>query len=260
VTNHEFFSISAKDVQFQNLVAKTIKFNNSNKYDINPNKNKSQKDKHTGIHSMYNIRTDSDLRIGQAAIRRIPCACVSCLKQLSLPWTPGLLANLQPRYIQNQFCSKWNMFEGTNDWEVVTITLDLKHTEESMVELVSEVVMECTSKIMEDNVIVGMFGAMAYNKEDEEDMGYYLFQWLSAPFSWKGEYDELHPYKNEEIQEGDMVASVVYLHEVNRAKNWFVLSNEKGLVKMQYTVSADVKLKIHSEENCLPPNYPRKTK
>ena len=46
----------------------------------------SQKQKHSGSNAIYNVRTDPDLGFGKAAVRRIPCACDACLKQLEEPW------------------------------------------------------------------------------------------------------------------------------------------------------------------------------
>ena len=42
--------------------------------------------KYMGISSMYNFRRDSDLGIGKAVCRRIPCACMTCLELLETPW------------------------------------------------------------------------------------------------------------------------------------------------------------------------------
>lgn len=75
---------------------------------------------------MYNIQADPDLGVGCAAFRHIPCACHACMAQLSLPWQAGLSPNSQPQYKQNKSCEKWDMFEGTNDWEVIIITIDPK--------------------------------------------------------------------------------------------------------------------------------------
>ena len=36
--------------------------------------------KYNGISSMYNFRCDPDLGIEMAACRRIPCACLTCVK------------------------------------------------------------------------------------------------------------------------------------------------------------------------------------
>ena len=42
--------------------------------------------KYMGISSMHNFRCDSDVGIGKAASRRIPCACLTCLEILNTLW------------------------------------------------------------------------------------------------------------------------------------------------------------------------------
>ena len=77
--------------------------------------------KYEGIRAMYNIRTDPELGIRRAAIRRIPCACKPCIDQLKIPWNYDVDEFHQPRYDQNVQCKNWNRFLGTNDWQVVVI-------------------------------------------------------------------------------------------------------------------------------------------
>jgi hypothetical protein len=66
---------------------------------------------HNGIMACHSIRTNPQLGINQAAVRRIPCACKECFKQLSSPWVNGLAASNQPRCkAGNQLCNWWPMF------------------------------------------------------------------------------------------------------------------------------------------------------
>lgn len=48
-----------------------------------------------------------------------------------------------------------------------------------------KIVLDKVSKLVEDKVESGKFGATAYDKESEEDMGYYLFRWTSEPYVWE---------------------------------------------------------------------------
>ena len=75
-----------------------------------------------GIMGHYNFRFDADLDLGYCAARRIPCACRSCIDQLKLPWDNAKDKKDQPRYLQNQNCIMWKMFEGLNDWRIVEIS------------------------------------------------------------------------------------------------------------------------------------------
>lgn len=53
------------DVRYRNI-----------KYKIK--KNDLQNEKYFGLGALYNIITDPDLGVGMAALRKIPCVCVSC--------------------------------------------------------------------------------------------------------------------------------------------------------------------------------------
>ena len=76
---------------------------------------------HNGIMAHYNFRFDPDLTLGYCAARRIPCSCKSCLDQLKLPWDKAKDETKQDRYKQNRTCTRWNMFQGLNDWKIIQI-------------------------------------------------------------------------------------------------------------------------------------------
>jgi hypothetical protein len=76
---------------------------------------------HDGIMTCCNVRTDPQLGINQAAVRRIPRACEERFKQLSSLWVNGLAISNQPRHkAGNQLCKWWPMFSGLNNWSIVT--------------------------------------------------------------------------------------------------------------------------------------------
>ena len=77
--------------------------------------------KHAGTKARFNFRSDPDLGVGWIACRRIPCFCKACIEQLNEPWVPGTERNKQPRYAQNKNYSKWDVFQGVNNWEVIEI-------------------------------------------------------------------------------------------------------------------------------------------
>ena len=89
----------------------------------------------SGLSYTYNCRVDSDLGIGRAAVRRIPCAYGSCQTRLGLPWSPGVDAKLQPRYASSTECEFWPIFEGLNDWHVVKCDQPKKDNHEDLVDL-----------------------------------------------------------------------------------------------------------------------------
>jgi hypothetical protein len=53
---------------------------------------------HSGLLARYNLRTDPDVGVGRAMVRRIPCSCQACRNQLSSPWKPGVEPTEQDRY------------------------------------------------------------------------------------------------------------------------------------------------------------------
>ena len=51
-----------------------------------------------GLIKHYNIRLDPKLGHVKCAIKRKPCACVSCINMLYTPWDPGLTHTQKTRY------------------------------------------------------------------------------------------------------------------------------------------------------------------
>ena len=47
------------------------------------------------------------------------CHCQSCIAQLKKPYDCSKKPTEQERYARNINCSRWKIFEGTNDWEIV---------------------------------------------------------------------------------------------------------------------------------------------
>ena len=86
-----------------------------------------KKGNRNGISAMYNIRCDPDLGVGKAAVRRIPCACLFCIEQLNLPWDKNKEDTNQRRYGINKECLNWNIFEGLNDWNIITLVTQTKN-------------------------------------------------------------------------------------------------------------------------------------
>ena len=74
-----------------------------------------------GQMSMYNMRADPKLPVHQIAMRRIPYACLACVEQTSKEWRPNQPFEEQDRYLQNPNCRLWPIFEGLNDWSLVTL-------------------------------------------------------------------------------------------------------------------------------------------
>jgi hypothetical protein len=73
------------------------------------------KGKFNGLRAYYNIRTDPDLGLGFAALRRAACGCDACKQQFKMPWLPRINMHEQPRYATNEECVLWGSYEGANN-------------------------------------------------------------------------------------------------------------------------------------------------
>ncbi len=72
-----------------------------------------------GLRAHYNIRTDPNLEIDYAALRRVACSCGLCKEQLGRPWVlPCVDVAAQSRYGQNKECMLWPSYKGANDWKI----------------------------------------------------------------------------------------------------------------------------------------------
>ena len=86
----------------------------------------NNQDKVTMKH-FYRIRYDYDVDEGFCAIRCIPCACYSCVKQLSKRWLPNLDKNFQPGYvIELETCKYSSILRGYNKWYIAKLALKKK--------------------------------------------------------------------------------------------------------------------------------------
>jgi hypothetical protein len=242
VTERHYHVLKGSDVRFDNLKMQTIKFNNV------------RKGKHNGLGSQYNIRTDPDLGVGFAAIRRIACACDVCVNQLSEPWTPTKAPKEQPRYKQNKECEMWSVFEGHNDWEIVEIRPGENTAEEEMEEVYATV-LESIADVIASEIFENKIGAVSTVDND-----YYLVKWTCLPYRMDGdqlltEYDPpIH------VKDGEQVCEGVYLEGLNRAKGWFYQTTIRTVVRLQQVLAADINMcPIKMPNNLLPRGgYPQR--
>ena len=168
ITKYHFRKTSRCHVEYQNIKMNTIKLPTSNQ-------------QHGGSSAMYNIRTDPQLGYGKAALRRIPCACPSCINQLSLPWDALKQYTDQPRYAQNMNCVHWSIFEGENDWQIVTINFTNSMNDDDY-EHFAETVFEEYSQVVRETITPGSFGAVAVTSDHEFEIIHftnkpYVFNW-----------------------------------------------------------------------------------
>ena len=138
------------------------------------------KGKFDGLRAHYNIRTDPDLGVGWAALRRVACGCGPCKDQLERPWVPLVEPAAQPRYAQNKECVLWPSYEGANNWKCCALIpkteADKKEARKS-IRSVLNAFKARMSFIMRE----GEVGAIGMT--DKAAAGYYLVKWLSEPYT-----------------------------------------------------------------------------
>ena len=130
----------------------------------------------------YHLHFDPQLSLYKAALRRIPCACSTCLNKLALPWQEHVDAHLQPRFQHNDKCKYIKVFDDMNDWMIINVVP--KKTEEEkdeMEELKKDALVGIIDRISGD-IKIGQVSAFMYNKDDDE-YGYDLVIWGSLPYT-----------------------------------------------------------------------------
>ena len=210
-----------------------------------------------GISSMYNIRADPDLGFGKAAIRRIPCACNSCVAQLSIPWVPGKSATEQDRYKVNKHCKYWSIFEGTNDWQIITCKEVMSGPDSDSEDLEKAILIKYADS-MSETLIPGNVGA--FLTEDEDTDGYYIVTWTSFPYTLQ-EDERCTAYDPPMIfKKGTLVCDAIYHNKVENTKYWYTLSTLKTIVRLTHVLMTEITMLAISDDNTLPRNMGKRKK
>ena len=114
-------------------------------------------EKYNGLMSCYHLHFDKYLGISKAAVRRIPCSCVFCVQNKSLPWVHNIEANLQPRFQPNKQCLYNKVFGEYNDWIIIDVKPKTIEDDNNMDELRKDVLMGIQD-IISNNIKIGQFG------------------------------------------------------------------------------------------------------
>ena len=249
ITNRHYFVTQQNDVQYSWTKMNTIVLPSSKK------KVNGQAPKQSGILTRYNFRADPMLGIGNIAVRRIPCACEECLKQLALDWESGKENKDQQRYAQNKNCEKWDVFQGENDWEIAEIKFMEGHEEEVMKELPSMVLKDLTTSVGM-LVEVGSFGVLNV----DEDKPYVLVQFCSKPYILEDKLDGDDTDQIFELKEGDNVVEVMYWKSLSIRRDggeWFTPLEQRSVVRLQHIVEPNLNVLPVSSGNPLPRGFPQ---
>jgi hypothetical protein len=126
-----------------------------------------------GISAMYNFRADPELGMHRVAVRRIPCACVPCIEQLERMWLPGVTPEEQPRYSRNSRCILFQIFDGLNDWQIISLSPNVNSNNDEVDEA-QAYALKGIETITSEQVEMGNYGA--FTTDDPHADGYYIIQ------------------------------------------------------------------------------------
>lgn len=220
-----------------------------------------EKGEHQGLLAHYNIRVSSELGLGLAAVRRIPCACPPCRNQMEHPWAPGIEAHKQPCFITNKECHYWQMYckpdnvTGYNDWKIINLHAKPTTNPTPMLEDKAKKHVLCglTTRLAQS---LQLNGVGAINVEDTAEGGFYLLTWTTEPYTlqedvYLNEYDP--PMR---VLTGELVCEGTYWMRVPRAKNWYTQMVEedggKTTVRVQQVLVPNLVLEAESSSLKLP--------
>jgi hypothetical protein len=174
---------------------------------------------HSGLLRRYNIRTDSDLGVGRAALCQIPCSCPACRVQFGESWAPGTPVKEQRRYRENINCRYWQNFKGLNNWLIVDLSrspsagTNMDNIQEACYDVI-----EGLCNQMSQQIKIGRTGAIA--TEDMETQGYYLVRWDMEAYLFDPT-DKEFASDNQQIEEGTLVGRGKYHSLIKGAQFWY---------------------------------------
>ena len=208
---------------------------------------------HNGIGAMYHLRTDPDLGVSKAAVRRIPCLCDACLAQLEKP-------SIKERYARSESCVWADVFQDghLNDWHIIDL-VPKSGSDPGEFEDAQTVVLESIADRYAEEIQEGCFGA--FMTSDTTTDGYYLVQWSSAPYTLQSDsfLEEYDPPLL--IRQGELVCDAKYFNKVPRATAWYTppqVYSSTTVVRLQQVVASEISL-VGTTEARLPNTCDRKT-
>ncbi len=105
---------------------------------------------------------------------------------------------------------------------------------------------------MAKDVVEGRYGAYLV---DDAHIKYYLVQWTLQP--WKIKLGTIETICGE-AHAGEHVCRGLWLNNVDRAPQWYTLSEEEVIVQYQCVLCSDLELLLHGINNDLPPRLNRR--
>ena len=136
-----------------------------------------------GVRSMYHIYASHEMGLGRIALRRIPCHCAACRRQMNLEWDNRILhVHQQPRFADVPDCRFRQVLSGRNKWHFAKLKQrsaghkDFHEFMDDDANVLREELRDMIGKKMILTIEAGKFGAVICDDEDEEH-GYYVVEW-----------------------------------------------------------------------------------
>jgi hypothetical protein len=160
-----------------------------------------------------------------------------------LKWVNGVDAKDQPRFARNEQCKYWKIFEGINDWKVISLRRGEDDGAESEFEEMKSAALEKISEREAGLIEDQGYGAIATEDEDEK---YYIVRWEGLPYT--------------DQDSGDMVCDATYLYKVPNARYWYhrptpeVEERSSTVVYTSHILAGSIDMLPVSDSNQLPSN------
>jgi hypothetical protein len=170
---------------------------------------------------------DPKLTEGQCAMRRIPCLCEECTKQLDKDWIPQVPAADQPRYGKVERCKYSNILGSYNDWIIMPFKHGVDNSEEDMDDI-HQMILNSIAGQMAATIEKNSFGVV--NTDDQRTDGFYVIKFLSKAYTLQEDIT----VNDELLKSGTLVCDAEYQSQAQPGSLWYVRSsNETQPIKLQ---------------------------
>ena len=116
------------------------------------------------------------------------------------------------------------MFEGVNDWNIMTLVAQTKNNNSEKDVEAFESILRGVEKRISEKKLTTMYCAM--RTDDEITDGYYIIQWTSIIYTLQ-EDKEMKRYKSAiTAYEGEIVYDAVFLNPASNSKYWVTPMNK----------------------------------
>ena len=150
-----------------------------------------------------NLHLDPKIVHGICAIRRIPCACVTCTSMLDKPWIFSIKTTKQARYQPVNNYTYWPVLVPYNNWNIIELTP--KSIPFEAFDEIHKVVIDGINENISSLVQSGVYGAI--NTSDNTSKGLYATQVISEAYTLQ----KNTTIDGQVISAGELVVKAQYL-------------------------------------------------